>query len=114
MEKRRRHIARMLLLLFAVFYCGNIVFVHAHFDEDTDRIELHCHPYIPGTNHSHTHQQLASIRELQAEMVVMDVPELIVFPHPIHSTKVVYQAADFAAFGGYQGGKTGRAPPCIG
>lgn len=102
-----------MLMLFAVFYCGNIAFVHAHFDEDNDRYELHCHPYLPGTEHSHSQQDLAALSHLQAEMAVIDCPELTVIPAPMHSTAVTYRHYVAATATAMQPDRQGRAPPVV-
>ena len=65
-EKRLRHIAIAVLFVFTFFYCGNILFVHAHGDGNT-RI-VHSHPYLPSTHHSHSAGQFAGIALANASL----------------------------------------------
>ena len=71
MERRSRNIAWFLLVLFAMFFCGNTLFFHTHrlFDGHT---EVHSHPLIPGTSHSHSGCAFQAIAHINAAMAAVD------------------------------------------
>lgn len=71
MERRSRHIAWFLLVLFAMFFCGNTLFIHTHrlFDGHT---EVHSHPFIPGTTHSHSGSAFQAIAHINAALAAID------------------------------------------
>lgn len=60
MQARLRNIARMLLVVFVMFYCGNTFFMHEHVLGDGEKI-IHSHPYMPGATHSHSAAALQCI-----------------------------------------------------
>ena len=66
---RNRIIAGLLLAVFASFVCGNTLFTHTH--RDGDRVYVHSHATIPGSQHSHSSQALASIGSINASLTQM-------------------------------------------
>jgi len=71
MDRRSRNIAWFLLVLFAMFFCGNTLFVHTHrlFD---GQIETHSHPFLPGSAHSHSDAGFQAIAQINAALAVID------------------------------------------
>lgn len=71
MERRSRNIAWFLLVLFAMFFCGNTLFFHTHrlFDGHT---EVHSHPYVPGSAHSHSSCGFQAIAHINAALAAID------------------------------------------
>lgn len=71
MDNKPRHIASCLLLLFAMFFCGNTLFFHTHrlFDGHT---EVHSHPFLPGSAHSHSDSAFQSFAQLNAALAAME------------------------------------------
>lgn len=64
-ERRRRHIAALLLLIFAAFACGNTLCVHSHVNADGG-VVTHSHPYLPSSGHSHSAAQLLTLAAVNA------------------------------------------------
>ncbi len=79
MERRSRHIAWFLLVLFAMFFCGNTLFIHTHrlFDGHT---EVHSHPFMPGTAHSHSDSGFQAISHINAALAAVDRTPLTEIP----------------------------------
>lgn len=66
-----RRIALSLLVVFAVLFSGNTFFVHQHVGLD-GRSVAHSHPFVPGTSHGHSAQQVFAISELNTQMITDD------------------------------------------
>ncbi len=61
--------ALLLLGIFALFYCGNALFLHTHIIGDTTVV--HSHPYLPSGHHSHSAQSLESITGFNSSLFAM-------------------------------------------
>ena len=77
---RNRIIAGLLLAVFASFVCANTLFTHTH--RDGDRVYVHSHATIPGSQHSHSSQALASIGSINASLTQMIGSGITTVPEP--------------------------------
>lgn len=73
-----KNISAFLIAVFAVFYCGNTVFIHSHLYQG-HRI-THSHPYLPGSEHSHNAVELAFIAQSNEIATGAIAPSDIVSP----------------------------------
>lgn len=80
MEKRLKNIARLLLVVFLFFYCGNTLFIHTHIGEAGNRI-VHSHPYFPNSQHSHSSNALWLIAFSNAALSAAQSSEEITLPN---------------------------------
>ncbi len=67
MHRNSRNIALTLLLIFAMFFCGNTFFVHVHSYDNGNRV-VHSHPYLPGSAHSHSDSGLIGLAQMNAAL----------------------------------------------
>lgn len=79
MDSRTRNKAWFLLVLFALFFCGNTFFVHSHKLID-GHVEVHSHPYMPESHHSHSDPGFLGIAQLNAAMAAMEPSAQIATP----------------------------------
>ena len=110
MDSRTRKKAWFLLVLFALFFCGNTFFVHSHQLID-GHVEVHSHPYMPGSHHTHSDAGFLGIAQLNAAMASMELSAPIAVPG-VRMQRVrqefrlrTWHKYDFTDIG------SGRAPP---
>lgn len=60
-----KKIAAFMVVVFAMFICGNTFFIHTHYSDDGRKI-THSHPYLPGQSHHHTANALQCIANANA------------------------------------------------
>ncbi|MDE5682822.1 MAG: hypothetical protein K2I39_01250 [Muribaculaceae bacterium] len=80
MDRKSRNIAWFLMVLFAMFFCGNTFFIHTHRSFDGD-VEVHSHPYMPGAGHSHTAAGFQAIAHINAALATFDKSPETDIPH---------------------------------
>ena len=110
MDRRSRNIARFLVVLFAMFFCGNTFFIHTHrlFD---GRVEVHSHPYMPGATHSHTAAGFQAIAHINAALATLykspetDIPKVLERKINVAFRVSISEKAFFVDF------RNERAPP---
>lgn len=47
-----RKISLLMTVVFAIFVCGNTLFIHTH--SENGQTVTHSHPYLPGQAHHHS------------------------------------------------------------
>lgn len=67
MHGNPRNTALSLLLIFAMFFCGNTLFVHVHSYDNGNRV-VHSHPYMPGSSHSHSDSGLLGLAQMNVAL----------------------------------------------
>lgn len=107
-ERSCRHIASILLLVFALFVGANHLCMHSHLIEGVGYV-THSHPFMPGAEHSHSSQSVNTIGSINAGLFdnasaqlagivcYADLIESIFTPVDTHFVSVgVYFSADRA------------------
>ncbi|MDE6109124.1 MAG: hypothetical protein K2F72_02425 [Muribaculaceae bacterium] len=102
--------AALMLVLFALYYCGSTLFVHTH--RTWRGVETHSHPYLPSASHNHSDAEFSLISMLNTILAEpaadADVPQpgdgpeaiLLIMPEAAGAVACVATAE-------------GRAPPFI-
>lgn len=73
-----RFVAALLLSVFALFFSGNLLFLHTH--EIGDELVVHSHPYIPSASHTHSAGSLQTIAQLNQGMGQLELEEVLTLP----------------------------------
>jgi len=70
-----KNISVLMIAVFAIFFCGNTIFIHSHFDQGHQI--THSHPYIPGSTHSHSPEVLQFIAQANVFASSMSGAEIL-------------------------------------
>lgn len=101
-----------MLAIFVNMAGGTTLFYHAHFDVDGQRT-VHSHPFIPGSDHSHTGTAC------QALQMVVQATQTMMVARTLHLAEVqcfVYEVLSFSPIIGKSRTvivRAGRAPPAM-
>ncbi|MDE6498004.1 MAG: hypothetical protein K2L21_05030 [Muribaculaceae bacterium] len=102
--------AAVMLVLFALYYCGSTLFVHSH--RTWHGIETHSHPYLPNSTHNHSDAEFSLISMLNT--ILTEAADSLEIPAPAECTETILlimpeAAGEVACVATAEG----RAPPFI-
>lgn len=103
--------ARMLLLFFAYFYCGNALCIHSHLNGNY--YIVHSHPYLPGTPHSHSDNSIVTIANFNSAMTSMEVGSETFVDSPYVDWCTCYFGNEIICASTHEVCNLMRAPPTV-
>lgn len=110
--KRQRRIATWLLVVFALFFCGNNFFVHTHRLAEGVTV-VHSHPFVPGTTHSHSAGSFAAVSAANVALAAVIVAGVLVVRELSRSCCLLLSPYRFDTESGFLWWSRGRSPPVL-